>query len=221
MVFFERDIMLSKANGGKITVWTVCTGNKYDTGYVYALRDMVNKYLTYPHDFKCITEHYLSDINTVKPSLLTHSWWDKLNLFDKNINNDKSLFFDLDVVITKNIDYLVDYAECQLSAPANWAQSGHGGIQSSVMAWNGQWHTPFNAYNDDIKQRLWGDQEYLTELLGDNFTRLPHIGSYKYHCQQGLPDDLAILCFHGKPDPHEVSNPWILPYTRTLNTHIK
>ena len=204
-----------------ITVYSVLWGDKYHPGYVYALKEMVEKNLTIPHVFKCITKQKLPGIQTVNPVVPYRGWWQKIGLFHPMISKGPSLYFDLDTVIVGNIDYLADYTNSRFAAPANWAQSGHGGIQSSVMAWDGTWHDPFNwfKYSED-SSRLWGDQEYLWEILGDNWVKIPHVGSYKYHCRASLPEWMKVICFHGKPDPHEVGDQWILPFTSTLRSHI-
>jgi hypothetical protein len=205
----------------KLTVWCVCVGTKYHPGYVYALKEMVEKNLTIPHTFKCITTEKMLGINTVLPFAPYQGWWSKINLFAPRRATGPSLYFDLDVVITGNIDYLAYYADEHFAAPANWARSGHGGIQSSVMAWRGNWTHPMDQFDYQRDQaRFHGDQEYLYNLLGEEWTRIPGIGSYKYHCRDGRPDDLRVIVFHGKPDPHEVNDPWILPYTSTLRSHI-
>jgi len=111
----------------------------------------------------------------------------------------------------------VPYTLETLCAPANWGQSGHGGIQSSVLAWSGQLTEPFEKFDfaKDSK-RLWGDQEFLSELYGDNYTRLPRIYSYKYHCMgKRLPLDASVVCFHGRPDYHEVSDDWVRQFAYT------
>jgi len=203
-----------------LTVFCVYWGDKYDVAYVYALQDMVKKYLTIPHTFKCITTRKIEGIETVLPFVPYHGWWQKIGLFAPRIATGRSIYFDLDVVITGNIDYLARY-ESEFCAPANWAQSGHGGIQSSVMVWQGNWHLPYEKFNYQIdRDRFWGDQEYLTDLLND-WDEISNIGSYKYHCKTGLPKELNVVCFHGKPDPHEVNDSWILPYTQTLHRHIR
>lgn len=202
-----------------LTVFCVYYGNKYHKGYVYALRDMVKKYLTLEHEFVCITTDRFDGITTIKPFVPYHGWWSKLNLFAPRMATGPSIYIDLDTVIIGNIDYLMDYTQT-FSAPANWAQSGHGGIQSSVMCWAGNWTEPLDKIKwPDDSEKFWGDQEYLTNLLDDNWQKIPFICSYKYHCREGLPDS-RIICFHGKPDPHEVKDQWLLPYTQTLHNYI-
>lgn len=183
-----------------IDVWCVCTGDKYSKNRVDALVHMVDKNLTIPHRFMLI-----NDDNT---PLSYKSWWDKLRLFGRA--EEPSIYFDLDVIIARNIDYLVDYTKYPIAAPANWAQSGHGGIQSSVMCWNGENREPWEKFNYSVdSHRLHGDQCFLTELYGDTFVKIPGVKSYKYHCRGGLPGDAHIVAFHGKPDYWEVNDPWI------------
>lgn len=206
-----------------LDVWCVCVGDKYHTGYVKALQEAVQKYLTIPHNFKCITTSKIEDVHCVLPFAPYQGWWSKLNLFAPRMAQRPAIYLDLDVVIVDNIDFLAEYTDT-FSAPANWAQSGHGGIQSSVMAWPGNWSDPYQDfdYQNDSK-RLWGDQEYLWELLGDDWRKIPHVGSYKYHIRPTgqIPDWLKIACFHGKPDPHEVNDQCLSAYTTTLHRNIK
>lgn len=197
-----------------LTVWSVCIGDKYDTRYVYALRDMVAKYLTLPHEFRCITTHKLEGIHTVKPYVSYQGWWSKMSLWKRATG--PSIYFDLDVVITGNIDYLAGYTDT-FSAPANWAQSGHGGIQSSVMCWPGNWTYPLDECQKvwpDVVNNYWGDQEFLWKLLGDEWRRIPGIGSYKYHVRLTgqIPDWMRVCVFHGDPNPHQVSDECLRPY---------
>jgi len=200
-----------------ITVWSVLWGDKYPVDYVYNLKRAVARNRSLPHPFKCITDAQLDGVECVKPICDYHGWWQKLQLFAPGMALWPSLYLDLDTVITGPLDILVlDYIDSDLAMPANWAMSGHGGCQSSVMIWRGNschdiWHR-FD-YEADSK-RLWGDQEFITELYGDpgdKITRLPanQIVSYKYHCRTGLPQDAKVVVFHGKPDPHEVNEDWV------------
>ena len=199
----------------KLKIYCVYWGNKYHKAYVYALQEAIKNNITHDYDFICVTDSDLEGVICVKPPRPEWSgWWSKLNLF--GIANGPSLYFDLDVVISGNLDYLVEYAQCNFAAPANWARSGHGGIQSSVMAWDGAYREPFDCFDFDVdSKRLHGDQCYLWELLADDWVRIPNIVSYKYHCLGGVREEDRVVVFHGKPDPHEVSGSMML-YTKTL-----
>jgi hypothetical protein len=201
-------------------------GEKYHPGYVYALQETVAANLKAPHRFRCITERSLPGIDTVAPVLPYGGWWSKLNLWAPGIARGPSLYFDLDVVITGALDYLVEYTQYEFAAPPNWARSGHGGIQSSVMAWRGNWTAPYEYIRPQwpaVTKRLWGDQELLWEMLGERWVRIERgIFSYKYHARNGKPPaDMAVCVFHGQPKPHEVSDEWILPFTSILRSRIR
>jgi hypothetical protein len=189
------------------------------------LKEAVGQHLSVPHVFKCITEHELPGVHTVKPPVPYWGWWSKVGLFAPGVATGPSLYFDLDVVITGALDYLMEYTRHEFAAPPNWAQSGYGGIQSSVMAWRGNWFAPW-AYIEPqwpaVTKRLWGDQELLWEMLGDDWVRIPRgIYSYKYECRDGKPPaDMSVCVFHGEPKPHEVSDEWLSPSTATLRSRI-
>lgn len=202
-----------------LTVWSVLWGDKYHPSYVYALKEAVEKNLSHTHKFRCITDKYLPGITTISPIKNWAGWWQKLQLFA--MADGPSLYFDLDVLITGSIDYLVEYTAHEFAAPANWARSGHGGIQSSVMAWSGEWREPYLRFNPAADtERLWGDQELIWEIRGDDWTRIPGIYSYKYHCIHGLRGDESVVVFHGQPKPHEIPNTWTSRYTITLRNLI-
>jgi len=201
-----------------LTVWSVFWGDKYSTDYVYILKRMVEASLTYEHEFCCLTDAYLPGIKCVKTPSDYKGWWQKIGLFKPGIAVNPSLYLDLDVVVTGSLDDLVDsYWQCDLAMSANWAQSGHGGCQSSVMVWRGNsCHNIWNHFDYEAdSKRLWGDQEFITELYGDPGKGLvtaidpSQVVSYKYHCRNGLPDNARVCVFHGKPDPHEVNDEWV------------
>lgn len=206
-----------------ITVFCVCVGDKYHAGYVHALKAMVDEFLTIPHEFKCISDRKIDGIDVIASPTNYDGWWSKIGLFAPGIATGKSIYLDLDVVITRNIDYLAEYTNA-FSAPANWAQSGHGGIQSSVMCWEGNWHLPFEMFKyERHSKRLWGDQEFLWELLKDDWQKIPNVGSYKYHVRpvSQIPEWMHVCVFHGIPNPDEVKDECVLPFTATLRSLIK
>lgn len=200
-----------------IDVWCCLWGKKYHAAYVYALEEAVEQHLTVPHRFRCLSDRELPGIDVTLRQRKWPSWWGKLELFE--VASGPSLYFDVDVLLVGNIDYLADYTAHEFAAPANWARSGHGGIQSSVMAWDGSWREPVERFSPADQERLWGDQELLWEIRGDDWVRVPGVYSFKYHCLGGLRGDEKVVVFHGKPDPHEAGL-WTWPYTRTLRSLI-
>lgn len=204
-----------------INVWCVLNGDKYCDDDVYILRKMVEANLSRPHNFRCLSDRKIQGVDCLIPDEQWPGWWSKLLLF--RYSEGQNLYFDLDVVITGPLDGLVSKV---LSMPANWAQSGHGGCQSSVMSW-GSWYGYIpDAFDPDQlcepengncgaygPTKLWGDQEYLTAMLGepgDMVLPMDHIYSYKYHCRRSLPADASVVCFHGVPKPSQVNDSWVI-----------
>ena len=115
------------------------------------------------------------------------------------------------------------YGNASCAMPNNWAKSGHGGCQSSVMMWTNNYnvrqiHDLFDPAIAHWPPRnepgvcLWGDQEWITELRSADKVQVTPITegikSYKYHCRQGLPEGTKVVVFHGDPKPSTVSESW-------------
>jgi len=214
-----------------IHIWCVCVGDKYTVEHVKNLHKMVKKNMPCKFQMFCVTdkEEILSDTTLEFLPIANPNnypgWWSKINIFE--LARKPSVYFDLDVIITRSLEPLIKYTECDLAMPLNWALSGHGGYQSSVMCWNGGargvgWafqeskiglpeNGNYGYYTEDTGVKHWGDQEYLTYHYKDNITEIDAglVISYKYHARQALPDKACVAAFHGKPDYWEVANPWI------------
>jgi hypothetical protein len=188
------------------------TNNHAPQGEVDILERMVNRHLTLPHEFICITE---SDLP---------GWWCKIRLFGDD-SRKRNLWLDLDVIVTGSLDGLVTPLTKGIRIAKNWAQSGWGGCQSSVMYWEGDSGKVINDEFDpgiahwppiNAPGVLWGDQEWITQLRDEKRLMVEYFNpadvvSYKYHCRGvGLPDDAKVVVFHGKPDPSEVSDKWVM-----------
>jgi len=114
-----------------ISIWCVCVGNKYSNDDVYKLWAMCEANMPEPFAFRCLSDRRIPGVFTLVPNEVWPGWWSKLLLF--RYATGPCLYLDLDVVIVGDLSRL---KSGKLSLPANWAQSGHGGCQSSVMAWD-------------------------------------------------------------------------------------
>ena len=203
-----------------LTVWSLCWGDKYDDYYVQRLQHEVRANLNIPHQFVCVTERKIKGVATVPPVVDWPGWWGKLALFKSGTSHN--LYLDLDVVITGSLDELVMHHQHNaLAMPWNWAQSGHGGCQSSVMMWSGgKAESIADAFDPALAHwppvngpgQLWGDQEFITEQRDAGFAvteiKAGPIVSYKYHCRDGLPAGAKVVVFHGDPKPTQVRVSW-------------
>jgi len=206
-----------------LTVWSMSTGGRYSDYFVQRLQREVKKYLDMEHRFVCICDHEIEGVSTILPPTDYPGWWGKVGLFKPGVAAMQNLWLDLDVVVTSDLtDLIKSYGDEQLAMPTNWAQSGHGGCQSSVMVWRGgkgcqsEWiyrmFKPEWAHWPPVNQPgvLWGDQEHITQLRDSGRIKVTPINekwvkSYKYHCIGRLPDDCRVVVFHGSPNPDEVS----------------
>ena len=207
-----------------ITVWSVCWGDKYDDYSVQRLKREVDKHLSLPHQFKCITDRNIEGVECIPPINDLPGWWGKLNLFSHDVCSDHNLYLDLDVVITGDLDQMVsDHYKSSTAMPLNWAVSGHGGCQSSVMIWTKNYNNKqiFDLFSHDdahwppinSPSTYWGDQEFITALRDFDKVQVNPINedwikSYKYHCRHGLPKDCKVVVFHGDPKPNKVDEQW-------------
>ena len=109
---------------------------------------MVAKHMGPDHSFFCITEHMIPEVtcchmNGLDPKL---GWWNK-RLVLTTFTVGRNLYIDLDTVVVGDLERLLTPRNVEaISMPANWAQSGHGGCQSSVMAWTGNFASAWDMF---------------------------------------------------------------------------
>jgi len=207
-------------------------GTEYSDDYVKILKAMVERNTTVPFNFKAFTDGPIEGIDTYQLPSGLNGWWNKLYLFAKhhaydNVLCDRVVYFDLDTVITKNIDFFMQYdgnfcgienlgVNNRYENPENYRNV----FQSGVLAWRRDWATfiwdIFVDRKEEILQNVRGDGELLHMIFSQfdhNIDLFQHIWpgklkSYKYQVYEtGLDDETAIVCFHGTPRPHEAIGP--------------
>ena len=206
-----------------ITVATLRAGNKYSADYVMKLKRAVERHITVPHNFICLTDDPGSvDCNTLPIPLNLPGWWGKLAFFSDLIN-ERILFFDLDTVIVGNIDCFANYRGNLAIIQPFYRDTGFAsgvlniGPRAHLHIWERFKADPAAAIHfcQENADPPWnsGDQRWIElniETADYWQSLLPgQLVSYKVHCQTGIPKNARIICFHGKPDPHEVDDPWI------------
>ena len=129
-----------------IIVTCVLTGTKYTEEDVYRLRDNVYEHLSLPHRFICLSDRDIRQCETVLIEEPFCSPWDKMFLFQPGmLPEGPKLYFDLDVIIEKNIDNLVrnklTAVRCYWKTPHNDPLSTNPyfrhdtDLNTSVMSW--------------------------------------------------------------------------------------
>lgn len=209
-----------------LTVWSVLWGTKYDPREVYLLQQQVQRHLPMAHRFVCITDQHLPGIECLAPRCDYPGWWQKIGLFEPGRAPGLNLYLDLDVVIIDALDpLLLVHGAGSLSTPANWSQSWHGGIQSSVMIWRGDAaRVVWDEFDPAIARwppsnapgHTWGDQEWISQLRDAGQIEWEPIDptdvkSYKYHCREAgqPPPGASVIVFHGEPKPDQVTESWV------------
>lgn len=199
-------------------------GTRYGDEWVLRLRAMVARNLTIQHRFVCLTDKPIDGVECVPLVSNLTGWWAKLELF-RNFTGPV-LYLDLDVVVTRSIDVIVEVANSDPTRlwmrddfsyslrnpkPLDAAQrrflGGHGTCNSSVMAWHAEaMRDVWDSLDERAMAEVHGDQNYLSQKLWpDRIGLIPdaYIESYKYGRLHGRPT-APVMVFHGKPKMDEL-----------------
>lgn len=198
------------------------SGPAYDETWVDKLYNGLRRNLHINFEFICFS-NTKTKYKTVPLITESQGYWNKIEIFRKDIVAGPTLYLDLDVVICKDITDTI------VRLPQNkflMVQEPYQGIHnSSIMFWNGDYSYLYNKYVDnkqaiineylDITRSGWlGDQAYigenvshnlLTEYVAENF-----IG-WKHHKINVALHDPSIMIFTGGQKP---SNNLTMPCVR-------
>jgi hypothetical protein len=235
---------------GPIDCACVIHGTGYDWIYVERLYNMLSRHIT-----PGIRLHVYTETNRPVPApMIKHeltewfiggpkkSWWYKMQMFNPAHHAGPLLYFDLDVVIVNNIDWI-----WQQSLRHFWTvrdfkylwRPTHYGINSSIMWWDTQkfqhiWED-FNSQDlNKIVGVYRGDQDYITEKIADRerrFLDATQIKSWRWQCLDGgydfkrklyfkpgagtvLANTTDVLIFHGQPKPGELQDSVVVHHWR-------
>jgi len=213
---------------GKVAV-CVWWGNKFSVDYVYNLKAAIDRNTTNDVRFVCYSDRNLPGIETKRLRPGFEGWWNKLQMFDPTMKvDDQVVYFDLDTLITGNIDFLFENNFWFMGIEDVGAVNAHqphlkNVLQTGVMAWdfnaNSFIFTDFIMNYDLIKNKFRGDGEYLNTKINPYARKLlQHVypgklKSYKYDIYPGPPkEEVSIVCFHGRPSiVQALSNPVVTP----------
>jgi hypothetical protein len=168
------------------------------------------------------------------------SWWYKMQLFNSKLYRGQMLYFDLDVVITGNLDWILSLPQRNFHAIHDfkrlWKKNCRT-INSSVMYFNtNDYHYIWDKFQqqplNNIVNAYKGDQDFITEAVDPRHLRyfeLDRMLSWRWQVASPgirprkpasqlttqdvkIPDSASVVVFHGNPKPHEINNELINKY---------
>lgn len=158
------DVVCVLRSGGKVG---------YDVSWVERLQRAVARNLTRPHRFSCISDQ---PVPCHRIEMLTDwscgakGFWSKMQLFQPGLFTGPTLYLDLDTVICRNIDEIVDRVQDQNMVM--WYESDTKVHSSAFMYWQGDhghlWDLfvsrPWTEWRAKYAEPpLYGDQALISE----------------------------------------------------------
>ena len=227
----------------------VIHGDGYKWEYVEKLYSMLKRNSTrnirlhvYTEASREVPDHMVKHVLEEWPGISgrRQSWWYKMQLFNPKHHAGPMLYLDLDMVIVRNIDWIVDLPTRYFWAIKDfrrlWRQHFKG-LNSSIMWWDTRrFDYIWNEFNNKdikiIRGRYQGDQDYITAHILERERRTfdpkyvmswrwqaldgGYIFEKRHHREPGtgtkFDAETSFLVFHGNPKPHEVNDPEIIRY---------
>lgn len=208
-----------------ITIVCFKWGNKFSAEYVNKLYNAIKRNVTIPYEFICFTENPKGIECKTKPFLNDlPTWWYIIGLFNKDHGfKDKILYMDLDTVIMDNIDHILSL-DTDFAITEDFYRPK--GLQTTFIMWKPEWGyyiwdnlvktLPFNSLeafkggtNRFIEQNTSNVDIFQTHFPKEFISYKVHVRDNKQPRRNKLPGDITtakIVCFHGKPMPHNMRN---------------
>lgn len=227
----------------KIDCACVLHGDAYNFTYVERLHNMLRRNLTSQVRLHVFTEPWREVGTDMVKHPLTEwpsvhgprkAWWYKMQMFNPAHDLGRLLYFDLDVVIVRNIDWIWELTPRYFWTIRDFKylwRPKWTGINSSVMCWDTRRFTDiwsrFCDNNLDITMKKFhGDQDFLTASLDPasiGYLDSERVKSWRWQIKEGgldfktrkyakpgeastIDDVTSVLVFHGRPKPHEIDD---------------
>jgi len=220
----------------------VIHGSAYNWTYVDRLYNMLSRHITPGIKLHVYTEsdrpvpdymikHELIDWKISQPK---RAWWYKMQLFDPAHHTGPLLYFDLDTVIVRNIDWIWQQPTAYFWAVRDFKylwRPASTVINSSVMWWDTAryayiWHEFLQHNLSNVMHQYHGDQDYISAAIAENQRRMfdiDQIQSWRWQCVDGgynfskrrhrtpgsgacVPHSASVLIFHGNPKPDQIQD---------------
>ena len=197
-------------------------GTKYSPDYIEKLFRGIQRNTSKEFSFVCFTDN--SDgineekIITKPLPYYTGDWHSKIGLYNKELYNpeDQIFYFDLDTVITGNLDEILSYQGNFIILRDFYRKNGYG---SGLMAWrphavDHMWKN-YRGTKCRHGDQGWPEEQYPNADIWQEMYP-EKVVSYKVHVKKerrnnkdftnhpGSLESSSIVCFHGRPNPHEI-----------------
>lgn len=222
----------------------------YSWEYVERLHSMLSRNFFVPVRLHVYTEstrdvpspfikHSLIDWGIAGPK---KSWWYKMQLFNSEHYAGPLLYFDLDVVIVNQLDWIyhlpTEYFWGIRDFKYLWRPAFYG-INSSMLWWDtSKYHWLWEKFNrehfDTVTGIFKGDQDYITYYIPKHekkYFDTDCIKSWRWELLDGgydfnnkrhwnlgigtsFDEKLSVMIFHGDPKPDQINDPIVANYWR-------
>lgn len=235
---------------GPVDCACVIHGTAYSWDYVERLHSMLSRHITpgirlhvYTEADRLVPEHMIKhELEAWSITTPKKSWWYKMQLFNPVYHAGPLLYFDLDTVITGNLDWIWQQPAdrfCTIRDFKHLWRPTFYGINSSVMWWDTVKYAyvweKFKQQNlAHMMKKYHGDQDFITAEIpvhDRSFFDSQRVQSWRWQCVDGgynftkkchqspgtgaqLMPLTSVLVFHGNPKPAQVADPVVLQHWR-------
>lgn len=231
------------------TVLCLKWGDRYGSDYVNRLYSSVKRHTNRPLRFVCITDDASGISAGVEikpmpefnlPEVFRKHPFRRMFIFDHQLFDLSGdvLHFDLDVVITSNIDPLFDYEpDSSFCVPQNWTQFGKSIGNMSVFRFRVGAHSNiwrlFSENPLEQRKRYGNSQTFVSRNIKEiTFYPRQWCLSFKHSLLPMWPlnffrtprlsEGCIVLAFTGKPDIDEaIVGHWPAPWYKRIYKHVR
>lgn len=194
----------------------------------------------------CLTD--ATNIEGVKTAPLLYNWpgwWSKIELFNPEhpiIGNRDLLYFDIDIVVTGDLDVFKKAKNFTMLREFNHPERVNSSVMMIPVSAKQKIWEAFTANPDKIMQEYqteekWGDQGFIGSITKPELWQdiIPGaVVSYKCNIATPkmigfnptlasptstgiIPKNVSVVCFHGSPRPWRTGFNWV-PYFSVTNS---
>jgi hypothetical protein len=191
--------------------------------YVNNLYRMVERHLTVPHRFHVLTTYDEGYEPGIIVTLQMNRWgphWMQLETYRPGAFDGPVLYFDQDIFILSNIDFLAEPYDGPLMGLDDFFYPGTFNSGLTRFTENPVTRDLYENYQDPAVQKAvkwlpFKDQAYTDKRLAEqgikpDFVQTRHPGKIISYKADYLPmrrtNGAAIVCCHGQPKPHEIKD---------------